>query len=255
MKLKELYNTLKQSTIKNSPTILVGLGIASMIGGTILAVKATPKALDLLADVKSEEKTKKEQAKDIVLKVAPVYIPAVIAEGVGVACIVGASKVNHRRNAALSAAYALSEKTLTSYQNKLIEVVGKNKTEALKDAVAKDEITKNPVSSREVIITSKGDTLFYDSVSGRYFESDMETLRKIQNDLNQRLMNEMYIGLNELNYEIGLACTEQGNVLGFNIDDGLIQFEFSAQITEDGRPCIVLGYRVGPRYGYGDLKY
>lgn len=255
MKLKELYSAIKQSTIKNSPTILVGLGIASMIGGTVLAVKATPKALDLLAEVKSEEKSKKEQAKDIVLKVAPVYIPAVIAESVGVACIIGASKVNHRRNAALSAAYALSEKTLNSYQNKLIEVVGDKKAEALKDAVAKDEITKNPVSTREVIITSKGDTLFYDSISGRYFESDMETLRKIQNDLNQRLMNEMYIGLNELNYEIGLTCTEQGNVLGFNIDDGLIQFEFSAQITEDGRPCIVLGYRVGPRYGYGDLKY
>ena len=34
------------------------------------------------------------------------------------------------------------------------------------------------MANKEVIITSKGDTLCYDSVSGRYFKSDIGTIKK-----------------------------------------------------------------------------
>ncbi|MFR8351429.1 MAG: DUF6353 family protein [Blautia obeum] len=44
----------------------------------------------------------------------------------------------------------------------------------MKDAVAKDKVEKNPVVTREVIITEKGNTLCYDAISGRYFKSDIE---------------------------------------------------------------------------------
>ena len=68
------------------------------------------------------------------------------------------------------------------------------------------------------------------------------------------MLSEMYISLNELYYELGLRCTEQGNELGFNINDGLIDIDFSAILSDDERPCVVLSYRVAPRYGYGDLN-
>lgn len=254
MKVSKMIKNFKYQLGKHSPEILTGIGIAGMITTTIMAVKATPKALDLLEEVKNETngEDKKIVGKTIVTKVAPVYIPATITGCFSIACLIGASSVNVKRNAALATAYSLSESALKEYQTKVVETIGEKKEQAVRDAIAKDTINKNPVTNTEVFITTKGDTLCYDSISGRYFTSDIEKLRKIENELNRKLMSEMYISLNELYYEIGLRCTDQGNELGFNIDDGLIDFQFSAQITDDNRPCIVIGYRIGPRYGYGD---
>lgn len=257
MDISKMLKSFRYELGKHSPEILTGIGIAGMITTTVMAVKATPKALDLLAEVKEDTKNedKKVVGKAIVTKVAPVYIPATLTGCFSIACLVGASSVNVRRNAALATAYTLSESALKEYQAKVVETIGEKKEQSIRDAVAKDTIQRNPVTNTEVFITSKGDTLCYDAISGRYFTSDIEKLRRIENELNKRLMNEMYISLNELYYEIGLRPTEQGNELGFNIDDGFIDFNFSAQITDDGRPCIVVGYHIGPRYGYGDLGY
>lgn len=256
--IKKILGDFKIGIVKHSPEILTGIGIAGMITSTIMAVKATPKALDILAEVKEthkDDKDKKDIGKDIVVKVGPVYIPAIVTTGFSTACLIGASSVNYRRNAALATAYSLSETALKEYQEKVISSIGERKEQVIRDEIAKDKITNNPVSNSEVYITADGNTLCYDSISGRYFTSDIEKLRKAENNLNKRLMSEMYISLNELYYELGLRCTDQGNNLGFNIDDGLIEFSFSAQIADDGRPCIVLGYHVGPRYGYGDSNY
>lgn len=249
----KIFEDLKNGFIKHSPEILTGIGIAGMISAGVMAVKATPKALDKIKDIKDKGLEKKEETKEIVKKVAPVYIPSIVTCGMSAACIIGASSINLKRNAALATAYSLSENALKEYQNKVLETVGPKKERAIRDEVAKEHIEKNPVTNNEIIITASGNTLCYDSVSGRYFTSDIEKLKRIENELNKRLMSEMYISLNELYYELGLRSTKEGNELGFNIDDGLIDFVFSAQIADNGQPCIVLDYLVGPRYGYGDL--
>ena len=97
---------------KKSPEILTGLGIAGMITTTVLAVKATPKALDLIAeaeDKKGEYLTKKE----IIVTTWKNYIPAGVTSAVSIACLIGASSVNARRNAALYSAYELSRTALS----------------------------------------------------------------------------------------------------------------------------------------------
>ena len=251
--LSKVVKDLKVGFVKHSPEILTGIGIAGMISSTIMAVKATPKALDIIEEIKKEKKEKKEETKEIVKKVTPIYIPSIVTTGLSIACIIGASSINLKRNAALATAYTLSENALRDYQSKVIEAIGPKKETAIREEVCKDHLEKNPVTNNEIIITSQGNTLCYDSVSGRYFTSDIEKLKRIENELNKRLMNEMYIGLNELYYELGLKPTSQGNELGFNVDDGLIDFRFSAQLADNGQPCIVLDYLVGPRFGYGDL--
>ena len=40
---------------KHMPEILTGIGIAGMVTTTVLAVKATPKALELIEEKKEEE--------------------------------------------------------------------------------------------------------------------------------------------------------------------------------------------------------
>lgn len=104
-----------------------------------------------------------------------------------------------------------------------------------------------------MFITEKGNTLCYDVVSGRYFRSDIDKIKKAENELNHRMISEMYISLNEFYYEVGLPRTSIGDELGWNIDGGLIGLEFSSQLAEDGTPCLVIDYGIAPRYEYEKL--
>ena len=67
------------------------------------------------------------------------------------------------------------------------------------------------------------------------------------------MRSEMYIGLNEFYDEIGLAPTQLGEDLGWNVDGGEIQVTFSTQLADDGAPCLVLNYEVIPKLGYEEL--
>lgn len=255
---------------KHSPEILTGIGIAGMITTTVLAVRATPKALILIEEEKQRlneelqaEAENNNQEEYVVLNTLnPVeficttwtcYIPAAVTGVLSVACLIGASSVNVRRNAALATAYSLSESALKEYQEKVIESIGEKKEKQIRDSIAKDKLERDPVVNKEVIITGRGETLCYETITSRYFKCDIEKLRKVENELNKRLISEMYISLNEFYYEIGLRPTEVGNDLGWNIDDGLIDLQFSSQLAEDGTPCLVIDYHVVPRYDFRTL--
>lgn len=266
--LSQAVELVKNATAKHSPEILTGIGIAGMIITTVMAVRATPKALIIIEEKRrlNKELTMMSENGKIhysgprpfgeirPLEVAKVtwkcYIPALITGTVSVACLIGASSVNIKRNAALATAYTLSESTLKEYQKKVVETVGEKKEQTIRDEVAKERIEKNPVSSKEVIITKKGNTLCLDYVSGRYFKSDIETIKKTVNELNRRMRDEMYISLNEFYYEIGLPPNGAGDDLGWNIANGYIDPDFSSQLAADETPCLVISYLVGPRYDY-----
>lgn len=245
--------SLKTAIKKHSPEILTGIGIAGMITTTVMAVRATPKALILIEERKEEIGAEKLEAMDMVKTAWACYIPAAITGTLSVACLIGASSVNARRNAALATAYTLSESALKDYQGKVIEMFGEKKNEAVKDAVAKDKIEKNPVVTREVIITEKGNTLCYDAISGRYFKSDIEKIKKAECELNRQMLDDMYVSLNNFYYEIGLDSVKLGDELGWNVDSGYIDLSFSSQLASDGTPCLVIDYSVAPRYDYRNL--
>jgi hypothetical protein len=159
--------------------------------------------------------------------------------------------MNLRRNASLATAYSLTENAFREYRSKVVETVGEKKDKVVREAIAKDRLEKDPVENKEVIITDRGDTLCYDVLSGRYFRSNVDKLNKAVNEINRRMINHNYISLNEFYYEIGLSNTTLGNVLGWHIDRGTIELEFSAQLAENGEPCLVVDYMDNmPIYDY-----
>lgn len=269
--LTKVFNGVKIATVKHSPEILMGIGITGMVTTTVMAVRATPKALMLIEVEKRRlnrellEEAKKSGCEECnqITRLEPVdlikatwkcYIPAGITGIVSIACLIGASSVNARRNAALATAYTLSETTLRDYQKKVIETIGEKKEQTVRDAVAKEHIERDPVENKEVIFSGRGNTLCYDSISGRYFRSDMDAIKKAENELDARLRNEMYISLNEFYYEIGLEPLRViGDDLGWNIDSGYLDLGFSSQIATDGTPCLVIEYNPAPRYDYRNL--
>ena len=251
--LTKICRSVKTATVKHSPEILTGVGIAGMVTTTVMAVRATPKAIQLLDEEKRRQNTEKLEPIDAIKTAWKSYIPAAVTGTVSVACLIGASSVNARRNAALTAAYTISESTLRDYQKKVVETIGEKKEQTVRDAVAKERLEKNPVENKEVIITTKGDTLCFDAVSGRYFKSDIDKLKKAENKLNRQMRDEMYISLNDFYYEVGLEPIKLGDDLGWNIYNGYIDLRFSSQLATDGTPCLVIDYGYGPRYDFRNL--
>lgn len=250
-KASALINTFKKSVIKHSPEILTGIGIAGMVTSTIFAVASTPKALRLIEKAKEERNdSEKISPLDVVKVTWKCYVPSAAIGLAGIGCLVAANSVHLRRNAAITMAYTLSESALHEYRAKVVETIGEKKEEEVRDAIAKDKIEKTPVSTSEIYITEKGNTLCFDTISGRYFSSDIDKIKQILNELNRRMLLENYVSLNDFYYEIGLGNIDVGDDIGWNIDKGFIDVSFSAQIADDNRPCIVLDYDIAPYHNY-----
>ena len=64
--LTKICRSVKTATVKHSPEILTGIGIAGMVTTTIMAVRATPKAIRLLEDEKHRQKADKLEPIDVV---------------------------------------------------------------------------------------------------------------------------------------------------------------------------------------------
>lgn len=251
--ISNFVKTVGDKLSEHSPEILTGIGITGLLSTTILAVKATPKALRLIDEKKEEMNTDELTNTEVVKTCWKCYIPAAVTASVSVACLIGANSVNSKRNAVLATAYKLSESTFSEYKEKVIETIGEKKEEEVRDKIAKGRIEQNPVKNNEVIITGKGDVLCYDIVSGRYFKSDVDKIRKAENTLNKKLMNDMYCSLNEFYDLIGLPFTQMGFELGWNVNDSLVEIEFSTQLSEDDTPCVVIQYSVLPKCDYQHL--
>jgi hypothetical protein len=245
-----LLTTVKSGVTKHSPEILIGLGVAGLLGTTVLAVRETPKVLKLLDEKKEELKVEKLSVKDTVKTVWKNYIPCAVLAVTSVACIVGASNISARRNAALAAAYAIGNKAFSDYKEEVINLLGEEKEKEIKEKVADRHLKENPVASKEVIITDNNEHLCYDEITGRYFKSSQNKIKEVQNVINDRLRDEMWVSLNDLYYELGLPNVRVGDDLGWNVDDGYLDIILSSRIAEDGTPCLTLDYAVGPRYDY-----
>lgn len=260
MNAKHLIKATGETIAKHSPQILTGIGVAGLVSTAVLAVRATPKALLILQEEGSErlecqwEDVTIDDAFEVIPKKEIVeitwkcYIPAIVTGAVSIACIIGATTIQNRRAAALASVYSLSELALKEYQEKVKETIGEGKELKVRDEIMRDRIANDPIAGKEVILTKRGDFICYDTISGRYFKSNMEDVRRAVNDLNEQLINEMYISLNEFYDLLGLSHTKLGNDMGWSMESGKLEVHFSAQLTEDGEPCMVVDYRVVPHF-------
>ena len=250
----DITHVLKQvqtSLTKHSPEILTGIGIAGMIVTTVISVKATPKAIKLLDAKKNELETEKLTKVETVKTTWKCYVPAVITGAVSISCLVGASSVHLRRNAALTAAYTLSETALREYRGKVVETIGGKKEKTVREAVAKDQVDKHPVTNNTVAVTGGGNTLCYDPFTDRWFKSDIDKLHTAENEVNSQMLDEGTVSLNDFYYQIGLGDVTVGYDIGWSYNrDGFVKLELSSTIANDGTPCIVLGFQTEPYYNY-----
>lgn len=232
---------------EHSPEILTGIGIAGMVTSTVLAVKATPKALQFIDDAR-EEKQDELTVPEVVKVAWKPYIPSAITCALSVTCLIGASSVNARRNAALATAYKLSETALTEYREKVTETIGEKKEKEIRKEVAKDKLERDPIQKTNVIVTGKGDTFCRDPF-GREFTTSIDAIQKAEVKLNKKITRDQYASLNDFYDELGLDSTDVGESVGWTQDSGYIEVDFHPiMLNED--VCLMLDFTKRPEYDY-----
>lgn len=254
--LSKSIRNAKLSLSKHSPEILIGIGVASMLTSTVLAVKATPKAMRLIEQKKEELEMDKLPPVETVKVAWKCYIPAAISGTAALACFIGSHSVHAKRYSALATAYKLSETAFNEYRDKVVETIGEKKERTVRDKVSKEQIEKTPVHKTDIIVTGKGTTLCFDPLSHRYFYSDLEKIHRAANKLNYEINTNPFdsgVTLNDFYHEIGLHGTTVGESMGWDLTTGMIKVYPSAQMVEEGdehegEPCVVLNFENPPHY-------
>lgn len=248
---RAMLKVTEKFTIDNSPTILTAIGAVGTVGTAFLTYRSTSEASYLLFEEDAKRRMNGEGplTRPEILKLTwKLYWSPALAGTLTVASIIAANRIGAKRAAALAAAYALSEKTISEYKDKVVEKLGPKKEQALRDEIAQDAVNQNPVGKNQVYITGGGEVLCYDKYVGRYFMSSVETIRKAQNDIVQEIIYNNFAALNDFYMHLGLSRVGLGEEMGWNLDNPL-EIEFSTTMSDDNRPCIVINYRVIPTRG------
>ena len=252
MTLTEIAKRIEKLAADNSPAILTAIGVTGTLTTAYLAGRASFKAAEIIREREEEDGHAVDpriRLKHRTILTWKLYLPAAGTAVLTVTAIISANRIGSRRTAAMAAAYSLTEKAFEEYRQKIREKFGENKEREARDELAQDRVNENPVSSREVIITSGGEVLCYDQHSGRYFQSDMETLKKAQNDTNYQVLNDFYASLGDFYHRIGLPATSYSEEVGWN-SDKMMELQFSTTLSEDGRPCLAIDFAVAPVRDY-----
>lgn len=244
--MNKLLNNAERFVKKNGSTILTCIGGIGVVATSVMAVKATPKALRLLEDakeVKGEELTKMEKVR----VAGPVYIPAALVGVSTIACIFGANILNKRSQASLMSAYALLDNSYKEYKNKVTELYGEEVDTKIRQEIAKDKYTGDEKPS------DNDSVLFYDEFSGRYFNNTMENVLKAEYEINKRISEYAGAFLNEFYALAGIPVTDYGDYLGWSAGQMIdaywtqwLDFSHEKVTLDDGLECVIITFGQEP---------
>lgn len=148
----------------HAPTILTCLSAVGVVTTVVLAVKATPKALQVLEAAK-DEKGGDLTTLEKVNVAGPLYFPAALTGVATLACIFGSDVLHRKQQQALMSAYALLDSTYRGYKRKVRELYGEEADAKVQEALEQEQLVE------------PNKVLFYDMHLGEYFESECELVR------------------------------------------------------------------------------
>lgn len=231
---------------KNSPTIFFAVGLVGVVTSTVLACRATLKLSETLDEIEkdvnavkdmvvvedsySEQSHRKDQIYVYVkasVKVAHLYAPAVIVGGVSIAMLTRSHIQLSRRNAALTAAYAVVEEAFREYRNRVREVVGEDRELDLYRGTKTETITNELGKKEEMRVFDPNKRSAYSRIfdeSSEYWHKDSEYNKifvECQRVCCDNLLHSRgHVFLNEAYDMLGLPRSKAGAVVGWILNNG-----------------------------------
>lgn len=249
---------MKNFLRRNSSTILTCVGAFGVVATSVMAVKATPKALTLIENAK-EEKGEELSKWETVKVSGPAYIPTVVTGVATIACIFGSNIISKHQQATLMSAYALLDNSYKEYRNKVDELYGEEAGQKVREEIAKDKYTGDGT------LVDDSKELFYDFYSGRYFESTKEAVIRAEYETNRAMYVNGGVSLNEYYGFLGLEKRPEYELVGWSCGQveemywhPWIEFDHEETVIDEdsdgnaGLECTILHLPFAPFIGYLD---
>lgn len=255
MDIGAIVSRARKAAADNTPTILTAIGVTGTIATAVFAAKASFKAAEVLREAEEKPLFDPEigedkgplTGKEIFDLTWKLYVPAVTTGAVTVACIITANRVSNRRAAALATAYSISQEAFREYKDKVFEKIGEKKEQAIRDEITQDRVNANPPGT---IVLVGDEVVCHDRYSGRYFKSNYAEIRDAVSDINWQLVNDNYASLTDFWDKIGLPSTSDSDEVGWNMEGGKFDVQFSGAMSEDGKPVLAIEFRTMPVRSY-----
>lgn len=253
---------------KASPNILFGVGIVGVVGGTVLACRATlkmdavlddaAKKMDKVKAFNAPEYNEKDREHDLTLvrfqtgtSIVKLYLPAIIMSGVGIAALTSSHRILTGRNTALAAAYTTLDEAFTRYRGRVIDKYGEDADRDFRFDTEKAELV-DPETKKKKQVTRiapgevSGYARFFDQFSPSWSkdpEVNLFFLKCQQNYCNDLLKARGHVFLNEVYDRLGMERSQAGAVVGWvlsndNSTDNYISFGVFEGQTENSRDFV-----------------
>lgn len=238
---------IKASASEHSPAILAGLAIASCVGAVVTTAIAAKKAETVRYQVVDDART------TMVNRVRArwrYYVPSALLVVTSVSSIVAMHSVQAQRLAIVDAAYAAASSQLVRWKNAVAEHADEETKERIEVAASgASDSTEVP----SVLLVSGEIVLCYDEYTGRYFRSNVETLRRVENNINSMIIHDFAASLNDYYSAIGLEDVRMGDSLGWNTDR-MLDLTFGTRLSDDGIPCLTVMFSLDPIESWSRLS-
>ena len=249
MDFKQMGKNFLKKCEERSPDILAGIGISGFFTAMYLYGKAKITANELIEERKLDERRDTLTKKEEIQTTWKCYIPTAITAGGATACIVASTMKNNKRNAALAAAYSLSQETLTLTRQKIIETLGEKKECEIREQVDRERIERHPVSTGFEVNPFPPDSLF--EYNGRYFCSTWDNVRAAVNQLGEDMLDssgEPEVTENDWFELVGLPYERDAYGRGWNLHYTGRPELYPPSCIElpNHQICFVLSFRVPP---------
>lgn len=241
-------NDLKRKIMNQSSTISTLGGMCCVLGVAFFAIKDTKKAIKKIDEEAYNRRVEIAALTPFeILEISwKEYIPTMVMTTATMGLIFLSWKLQKDREMALITLVNVGARYL-EYYNEVLDKVPKTE-DKIRSGVAEKLLENNPVplKQKEIVYTTTDQSLSlcFDSLSGRYFMSNIDTIKKAVNDFNYELLTDNYKPVNEFYELIGLEPMKLGRTLGWDANKGLLDIVYQAKIvSESNKPAIVLEYR------------
>lgn len=230
---------------KNSPAIMFTAGTIGVVASTVLACKATLKFDEVLTEAEADKNKMRElnaeqperySAKDLerdlhlmrvqtAVKVGKIYAPAVGIGLVSLGLLTGSHITLTKRNAGLTAAYAVLDRGFKEYRARVVDDAGEEKDREYRFGSKLAEIVEEGENGHEVKTVARisdDPTKIYAKCfdeTNRHWSNHPNDNRNfiltVQSWMNNKLVANGHVFLNDVYDALGFERTKAGAVVGW----------------------------------------
>ena len=241
MNVRPLLKGLWGWTKRNSTKILAGGAIVAEALGFYFMHKEAPIVRDRLEELPEGSKWYEK------LKVAgPIYLPAIGMFILSSGRVIGGCAMGERKAAIMASLYSASEASLRRLEKKMMEEIGEERAGKVHAKVAQDVLNERGFSEEEVENTGKGNTLFFEPWTGRYFRSSLDAVKNDVADYNKDVTSRCWATFNDFFDYIGIRNAKCADGVGYNLDHKLEVVYIEGSVTHTKELCWVMRYIEDP---------